>query len=130
MDGLPYPSVFQIGLNAMANSSRMPVDADMLVRILSTGDGPGNLVRALFEDCDLESLDRMAAVAGLSPRQLRAAYAIARENTPPAITIWNSPTRFEGNTIMRDGAPTDPILARYKAELEALYGDQIGRAHV
>ena len=71
--------VFQIGLNALANSSRTPVDVDMLLSILTTGDGPGNLVRALFEDCDLESLQRMSIAAGVSSRQLRAAYAVARQ---------------------------------------------------
>jgi hypothetical protein len=67
-----------IGVSALANSSRTPIDRSEVLAILSTGDGPGHLVRALFEDCTLESLDRMAIGAGLTSAQVRAAYLIAR----------------------------------------------------
>jgi hypothetical protein len=68
----------QIGVNALANCSRIPVCKSDLIAILATGDGPGHLVRALFEDCSLESLDRMAMEAGLTAAQVRAAYLVAR----------------------------------------------------
>jgi hypothetical protein len=68
----------QIGANALANSSRTPVGKSDLIAILATGDGPGHLVRALFEDCSMESLDRMAMEAGLTAAQIRAAYLFAR----------------------------------------------------
>jgi hypothetical protein len=68
----------QIGANALANSSPTPVGKSELIAILATGDGPGHLVRALFEDCSLESLDRMAMEAGLTAAQIRAAYLVAR----------------------------------------------------
>lgn len=68
----------RIGLNALSNSSRAPLHRSDLLAILTTGDGPGHLVRALFEDCSLESLKRMAMEAGMTPPQLRAAYHIAR----------------------------------------------------
>ena len=72
-------NVFQIGANALANSSGTPIEMEQVITILRTGDGPGHLVRALFEDCSLDSLDEMAAAAGMSPRELRFAYAAARE---------------------------------------------------
>lgn len=71
--------VFQTGANALANSSRKPVGKDDVLAILKTGDGPGHLVRALFEDCSLGDLDQTAAAAGMSPADLRAAYRKARE---------------------------------------------------
>jgi len=67
-----------IGLNALSNSSRKPVGGPELLAILMTGDGPGHLVRALFEDCSLESLERMAMEAGMTPAQLHASYLVAR----------------------------------------------------
>ncbi len=70
---------FQAGINALANASRTPVRKEDLTGILATGDGPGHLVRALFEDCSLETLDRMAAAAGLSARRMRTAYSFARK---------------------------------------------------
>jgi hypothetical protein len=69
---------FQTGLNALANSSRVPVGRSELLAILSTGDGSGNLVRALFGDCSLESLEKMAMQAGITTEQLRSAYRLAR----------------------------------------------------
>jgi hypothetical protein len=68
----------QIGVSALANSSRTPIDRSEVLAILTTGDGPGHLVRALFEDCTLESIDRMAIGAGLTGAQVRAAYLVAR----------------------------------------------------
>jgi hypothetical protein len=69
----------QIGANALANSSQTPVHKSDLIAILTTGDGPGHLVSALFEDCNLESLERMAAQVGMTSERLRCVYAIARE---------------------------------------------------
>jgi len=67
----------QIGLNALSNASQTTIDRSDLIAILKTGDGPGHLVRALFEDCSFESLDRMAIMAALSRPGLRAAYGVA-----------------------------------------------------
>jgi hypothetical protein len=69
----------QIGANALANSSRTSVERSDVMAILTTGDGPGHLVRALFEDCSLEALERMASEAGMTTAQLRSAYRIARD---------------------------------------------------
>ena len=64
--------------NAVENSSRTPVaDADILA-MLATGEGPGHLVRALFEDCAFETLDRLGAAHGLSRATIESAYAVAR----------------------------------------------------
>ena len=71
--------VFQTGANALANCSRTPVEKADVIAILKSGDGPGHLVRALFEDCSLGSLDAMAAAAGMSPRDLRATYTLAHD---------------------------------------------------
>ncbi len=67
-----------IGLNALSNSSRNSVGMSDLLAILATGDGPANLVRALFEDCSLESLERMAMQAGMTTAQLRNSYLAAK----------------------------------------------------
>jgi hypothetical protein len=68
----------QIGANALANSSRTAIARADLVAILSTGDGPAHLVRALFEDCSQEALERMARQVGMTRAQLRSAYRLAR----------------------------------------------------
>jgi hypothetical protein len=70
--------VFAIGATALANSGGGAIDRAGLIAILSTGDGPGHLVRALFEDCSAETLDRIAMAAGLSSTQIRTAYRFAR----------------------------------------------------
>jgi hypothetical protein len=67
------------GLNALANSSRAPVDEEMLLRIIETGDGPGHLVRALFEDCSLETLQRISLAAGIELSTLTKSYAAAKK---------------------------------------------------
>jgi hypothetical protein len=70
--------VFAIGANALANVGGAAIDKTGLIEILSTGDGPGHLVRALFEDCSAETLDRMAIAAGLTIAQIRTAYRFAK----------------------------------------------------
>jgi hypothetical protein len=70
--------VFAIGANALANAGGGLVEQASLIAILATGDGPGHLVRALFEDCSAETLDRMAMAAGLSRDQIRSAYLFAK----------------------------------------------------
>jgi hypothetical protein len=70
----------QIGANALANSSRTPIERSQVVDILRTGDGLGHLVRALFEDCSRESLERMAMHIGVTSAQLHLAYQQARRN--------------------------------------------------
>ena len=71
-------SALAIGLNALANASRTPVDRLAVVEILTRGDGPGHLVRALFGDRSAESLYRMGMAAGLTPARVREAYETAK----------------------------------------------------
>ncbi len=66
-------------LNAVSNSSRVPVSEAEVIAILETGDGPGHLVRALFGDCSYETLDRFGAAVGVPSSQIRGAYRVARE---------------------------------------------------
>ncbi len=65
-------------LNALANASPEPVSEADLLPILSTGDGPGHLVRALFGDCSFDTLDRLGAALGLSRDRVRQSYARAK----------------------------------------------------
>ena len=65
-------------LNAVSNSSREPVAERDVIRMLQTGDGKGHLVRALFEDCSRETLEKIASSLGLTSRQLGAAYRAAK----------------------------------------------------
>lgn len=76
-DELTSPA-FRIAANALANCSTEPVSAAQIAAILRSGDGPGHLVRALFEDCSFETLNRLALALGLSSADLRAAYRRAR----------------------------------------------------
>ena len=75
---VPNRHEFAVGLSAMKNASRDEVCVEDLLAILSTGNGPGHLVRALFGDCTWETLDRMSLAAGLSRASLHAAYATAK----------------------------------------------------
>ena len=67
-------------LNAVSNSSREAITEDDLTGMLRTGDGKGHLVRALFEDCSRETLERIASSLGLTSKQLVAAYGQAKTN--------------------------------------------------
>ena len=67
------------GLNALSNSTREAVTENELFEILKTGDGKGHLVRALFEDCSLETLEKIAGNIGLTPKQLLHAYSNAKK---------------------------------------------------
>lgn len=70
--------VFATALNAMSNASRTPVSREDVVAILTTGDGPGNLVNALFSDCSLETLDRLGERIGLSRAKILESYGVAK----------------------------------------------------
>jgi len=70
--------VFWIGLNALHNASEESISQNDLVNILKTDDGVPHLVRTLFEDCSLESLDSMGAAAGLTSKQIVSAYRTAK----------------------------------------------------
>lgn len=76
--GQAHPDVFAIAVNALSNASRNPVSEADVRSILTTGDGPGHLVRALFGDCAFETLDRLGMRAGLSRAEIRKAYAFAK----------------------------------------------------
>ena len=66
------------GLNALSNCSRKSVTEHEMIQIIQTGDGKGNLVRALFEDCSLETLEKIAFSIGATSIQLAQAYKIAK----------------------------------------------------
>lgn len=68
----------QFARNAMSNASRTPVTDEMIRDILLTGDGPGNLVRALFGDCPADVLIRLARDYDMSDVDLEAAYVRAQ----------------------------------------------------
>ena len=65
-------------LNALSNASRNPVSEADLLPILSTGDWPEHLVRALFDDCSFDTLDRLGATLGVSRAKMRSSYAHAK----------------------------------------------------
>jgi hypothetical protein len=71
-------SAITAGLNALANCSRTPVNERDVTSIITRGDGPGHLVRALFEDCSLETLQKISFEIGLSNEQLTQSYRIAK----------------------------------------------------
>ena len=71
-------SVVAIGLSAVSNASNVDVTEATMMSVLKTGDGPGSIVRALFGDCSLETLDRLAAEIGMTRRDLDASYATAK----------------------------------------------------
>ncbi len=54
-------SVVAIGLSAVSNASNVDVTEETIMAVLKTGDGPGGIVRALFGDCSLETLDRLGS---------------------------------------------------------------------
>jgi hypothetical protein len=66
------------GLNALSNCSRKSVTEYELIQIIQTGDGKVNLVRALFEDCSLETLEKIAFAIGTTSTQLAKAYDVAK----------------------------------------------------
>ena len=71
-------SVVAIGLSAVSNASNVDVTEETMVSILRTGDGPGGVVRALFGDCSLETLESLGAEIGMTRRDLDASYATAK----------------------------------------------------
>ena len=71
-------SAIAIGLNAVSNVSRADISVETLMSVLRTGEGPGGLVRALFGDCSLETLERLCAEAGMNSSDLRKSYRTAQ----------------------------------------------------
>ena len=69
---------FAIAYNAITNASRLDVTRAEIEAMLKTGDGTPHHVRALFGDCSMETLERLAMQCGLSPAGLRAALRVAR----------------------------------------------------
>lgn len=74
----------KIALNAIENASRAPVRREDLVRLLSTGEGEGSHLRALFGDVDLHTLLKLATLFGIDDATLAQAYARARETAAAA----------------------------------------------
>lgn len=68
----------QLALNAISNASRVPISEAEAAQVLSTGDGHGSHVRALFGDCSAETLARLAMHVGVEPETLKEAYANAK----------------------------------------------------
>ena len=71
-------SVVAIGLSAVSNASNVDVTEETMISVLRTGDGPGGIVRALFGDCSLETLERLGAESGMTRQDLNASYATAK----------------------------------------------------
>ena len=76
------PSAWPIVCSAVANVTNAHPTREAIVAILRTGDGDppgaqGHLVRALFEDCALETLQRLAMECGLDDAELRASMMVA-----------------------------------------------------
>jgi hypothetical protein len=68
----------RVALNAIENASRIPINREDLPRLLSTGDGEGSHLRALFGDVDLHTLLRLATLFGIDDPTFVRAYARAR----------------------------------------------------
>jgi len=65
-------------LNAIENASSIPVAREDLPSLLSTGEGEGSHLRALFGDVDLHTLLRLATLYDIDDLTLVRAYARAR----------------------------------------------------
>lgn len=57
--------------------------------MLRTGTGVSHRVRALFSDCDFDTLDRICAAHDIPRATRRAAYARARRETAAANSGFN-----------------------------------------
>lgn len=68
-----------VALNAIENASTVPVAREDLPRLLSTGEGEGSHLRALFGDVDLHTLLRLATLFDIDNSTLMRAYARARD---------------------------------------------------
>jgi hypothetical protein len=97
-----------IGVNALTNASKTPVDETDVIRILTTGDGPGDLVRALFEDCSFETLERIDIVAGVSTAQMPVS-ALINSGMPPTL---GATTGMDNSPISRSilGMPSSRVV--------------------
>jgi hypothetical protein len=73
-------------LNAIENASVVPVAPEDLPRLLSTGEGEGSHLRALFGDVDLHTLLRLAMFFDIDDLTLARAYARARGSAAAANT--------------------------------------------
>jgi hypothetical protein len=65
-------------LNAIENASTIPIAREDIPRLLSTGEGEGSHLRALFGDVDLHTLLRLATLFDIDDPTLIRAYARAR----------------------------------------------------
>jgi hypothetical protein len=71
-------------LNAIENASTVPVAREDLLRLLSTGEGEGSHLRALFGDVDLHTLLRLATLFDIDDPTLVRAYARAKGSAAAA----------------------------------------------
>jgi hypothetical protein len=76
-----------IALNAIENASTVSVAREDLPRLLSTGEGEGSHLRALFGDVDLHTLLRLATLFDIDDPTLVRAYARATPQ-PPLTPSW------------------------------------------
>jgi hypothetical protein len=74
----------QTAVNAIENASTVPVARDDIKRLLSTGEGEGSHLRALFGDVDLHTLLRLATLFDIDDLTLVRAYARARQTAAAA----------------------------------------------
>jgi hypothetical protein len=73
-----------MALNAIENASTIPVAREDLPRLLSTGEGEGSHLRALFGDVDLHTLLRLATLFDIDDPTLVRAYARAKRSAAAA----------------------------------------------
>ena len=90
---------FAAAYNAITNASRLDVTRAEIEALLKTGDGTPHHVRALFEGCPMETLERLAMECGLPPAGLRAALRVARAKHAAA----NADFLEEENSSAGDG---------------------------
>jgi hypothetical protein len=73
-----------VALNAIENASTVSIAPEDLRRLLSTGEGEGSHLRALFGDVDLHTLLRLATIFEIDDPTLVCAYARARVSAAAA----------------------------------------------
>jgi hypothetical protein len=73
-----------VALNAIENASTIPIAREDLPRLLSTGEGEGSHLRALFGDVDLHTLLRLATLFDIDDLALVRAYARAKKSAAAA----------------------------------------------
>ena len=80
-----------LALSAIRNASTVPVEREMIVPLLRSGEGEPSHLGALFGDVPFAALARLAAETGVSSRELWDAYRLARQRSAarnPELEAW------------------------------------------